>query len=317
MIVLENVRKKFNTKLAIENISFHVEQGEKLVLLGISGCGKTTTLRMINRLLDPDRGTIKVNGKDVKDQSREKLRRGIGYVLQNNALFPHFTVAENIAVVPNLLKWDKAKTRERASQLIAKLHLDSEHLSAYPHELSGGQQQRIGLARALMTDPPILLMDEALGALDPITRVSIRKEFKNLDELKRKTVVMVTHDVSEAFELGDRICLMDQGKVVQIGTASELLNNPSNNFVKAFLEEQRLQLQLRAVHIEQLWEYIPVRDLNQNDRTLSSKSTLWELASYLDGGTKIITIRNELTGQLKSVGFNDLMKLFSTYKNSR
>ncbi len=170
----------------------------------------------------------------------ELLRRGIGYVLQNNGLFPHYTVAENIAIVPQLLKWDSKRIEKRIAELMEKLHLSSDQLKAYPNELSGGQQQRVGLARALVADPPVLLMDEPFGALDNITRSKIHAEFKALDELKRKTIIMVTHDVQEAFELGDRICLMDKGKIIQKGTPAELLFKPANDFVSSFLKEQRL-----------------------------------------------------------------------------
>src|SRR6185312_2186063 len=207
---------------AVDNISFEVKEHENLILLGTSGCGKTTTLKMVNRLIEPSSGRIFIDGKNVLGQTPESLRLGIGYVLQNTGLFPHYTVSENIAIVPQLLKWDKKRIEKRVSELLEKLHLSNEYLNVYPHELSGGQQQRVGLARALVADPPVLLMDEPFGALDNVTRAKIHAEFKALDELKSKTIIMVTHDVQEAFELGDRICLMDKGKVVQNGTPAEL-----------------------------------------------------------------------------------------------
>ena len=206
---------------------------------------------MINRLIEPTSGNIFINGQNILEQPPEELRRGIGYVLQNNGLFPHYTVAENIAVVPQLLKWDKKQTDKRIHELLEKLHLDRSYLNVYPKELSGGQQQRVGLARALVADPPVLLMDEPFGALDNVTRAKIQAEFKALDELKRKTIIMVTHDVLEAFELGDRICLMDKGKIVQCGTPAELLFHPKNDFVSGFLKEQRLQLEFRAIKAPQ------------------------------------------------------------------
>jgi osmoprotectant transport system ATP-binding protein len=226
MIKVEHLVKTFGSAKAVNGISFEVAEGETLALLGTSGCGKTTTLKMLNRLIEPNSGTIYINGKNILEENPELLRRGIGYVLQNNGLFPHYTVAENIAIVPQLLKWDKAKTDKRINELLGKLHLTKEHLNAYPSELSGGQQQRIGLARALVADPPLLLMDEPFGALDNVTRSKIHGEFKALDELKRKTIILVTHDVQEAFELADRIALMDKGKIVQIGTPAELLFAP-------------------------------------------------------------------------------------------
>ena len=199
MIELIDVSKKYGANVAVNQVSFKVNEGENMVLLGTSGCGKTTTLKMINRLIEADEGKITVKGKAVGDQHAEKLRRGIGYVMQNIGLFPHLTIEDNMAVVPNLLKWDKKKIAERIDELMVKLHLPETCLKLFPSELSGGQQQRVGLARALITDPPILLMDEAFGALDNVTRANIQKEFKNLEELKRKTIVMVTHDVQEAF----------------------------------------------------------------------------------------------------------------------
>src|ERR1041385_4996523 len=213
MIRVEQLSKHFGAIKAVDGISFEVRDQETLILLGTSGCGKTTTLKMINRLIEPTSGRILIDGKNIQEQSPEILRRSIGYVLQNNGLFPHYTVAENIAIVPQLLKWDSKRIEKRIAELIEKLHLSEGQLNAYPNELSGGQQQRVGLARALVADPPVLLMDEPFGALDNVTRSKIHAEFKDLDELKRKTVIMVTHDVQEAFELGDRICLMDKGKI--------------------------------------------------------------------------------------------------------
>src|SRR5476649_355078 len=247
MIKVEQLTKSFCGIKAVDGISFEVAEGENLILLGTSGCGKTTTLKMINRLIEPTSGDIFINGQNILEQSPEILRRGIGYVLQNNGLFPHYTVAENIAIVPQLLKWDKKRIDSRIAELLEKLHLSTDYLNVYPSQLSGGQQQRVGLARALVADPPVLLMDEPFGALDNVTRAKIHAEFMALDELKRKTIIMVTHDVQEAFELGDRICLMDAGKIVQQGTPAELLFKPKNKFVEDFLKEQRLQLEFKAV----------------------------------------------------------------------
>src|ERR1700743_134421 len=252
MITVEKLSKHFGEVQAVDGISFEVIEHENLILLGTSGCGKTTTLKMINRLIEPSSGTIMIDGKNILDQSPEELRRGIGYVLQNNGLFPHYTIAENIAIVPQLLKWDSKRIQKRVAELIEKLHLSTDQLKAYPNELSGGQQQRVGLARALVADPPVLLMDEPFGALDNVTRSKIHAEFKALDELKRKTIIMVTHDVQEAFELGDRICLMDKGKIIQSGTPAELLFHPKNAFVKNFLKEQRLQLEFKALQLNDL-----------------------------------------------------------------
>jgi osmoprotectant transport system ATP-binding protein len=254
MIRLAQLSKSYNGVIALSNLSFDVAEGETMVLLGTSGCGKTTTLRMINRLINPDSGTVFINGKDVQSVKPEILRRSIGYVLQNHGLFPHYSVFENIALVPNLLKWKAPEITKRADELLRKLNLDPSLKHMYPSELSGGQQQRVGLARALMVDPPVLLMDEPFGALDNLTRIHIRKEFRMLDELAKKTIVMVTHDVQEAFEMADRICLMDKGRIMQIGTPEELLFKPANTFVSGFLNEQRLQLELKSVKLVELFE---------------------------------------------------------------
>jgi len=264
MIKVEHLSKHFGKVKAVDDISFRVNEHETLVLLGTSGCGKTTTLKMLNRLIDPTAGNIYINNKNILEQQPEILRRGIGYVLQNNGLFPHYTVGENIAIVPQLLKWDKKQTENRVSELLEKLHLSKDYLNVYPNELSGGQQQRVGLARALIADPEVLLMDEPFGALDNVTKAKIHAEFKALDELKRKTIVMVTHDVQEAFELGDRICLMDAGKIVQQGTPIDLLFKPKNKFVRDFLKEQRLQLEFRSVTLGDMGKEIAGHQAGQS-----------------------------------------------------
>ncbi len=244
MIVVKNITKTFGTRKAVDNVSFTVNEGENIVFLGTSGCGKTTLLKMINRLLDPDSGEIWINDHRIVDERPEDLRKKIGYVFQNTGLFPHYTVEENIGTVPRLLGWDKERMAARVSDLMEKLHLAPDHYrSAYPHELSGGQQQRVGIARALAAYPPILLMDEPFGALDPITRAGVRKDFKQLDELRSKTIVLVTHDVQEAFELADSIVLLDKGRIVQQGTPDELLFEPAGDYARNFFEEQRFQLE--------------------------------------------------------------------------
>lgn len=234
MISVRSLTKHFGKVKAVDDISFEVAEQETLILLGTSGSGKTTTLKMLNRLIEPTSGSIFINQQNILEQKPEVLRLGIGYVLQNIGLFPHYTVEQNISIVPQLLKWDKKRTAHRIHELLEKLHLSPSQLHTYPAELSGGQQQRVGLARALAANPPVLLMDEPFGALDNVTKAKIRKEFKELDELKKKTIIMVTHDVQEAFELGDQICLMDAGKIVQLGKPTELLFKPKNKFVKDF-----------------------------------------------------------------------------------
>ena len=256
MIKATNLVKQYGPTKAVDQVSFEVATGQNLILLGPSGCGKTTTLRMINRLVLPDSGELFINGIDVMKQPAAQLRRGIGYVLQHHGLFPHYTVAENVAIVPKLLKWEAQKTKVRAEELFTKLNLDQSLINKYPSALSGGQQQRVGLVRALMVNPPVLLMDEPFGALDNLTRISIRKEFRELDELRNKTTVMVTHDIQEAFEMGDTICLMNKGEVMQVGTPDDLLHHPANEFVADFLNDQRLLLELKFFRLGErsAWE---------------------------------------------------------------
>ncbi|MFS2189640.1 ABC transporter ATP-binding protein [Mucilaginibacter sp. Mucisp84] len=315
MIKVDKVSKYFGGVKAVDGVSFEVGEQENLILLGTSGCGKTTTLKMINRLIEPTKGSIYIDGKNIMEQQPETLRRGIGYVLQNNGLFPHYTVAQNIAVVPTLLKWDQQKTEKRTAELMEKLHLDASYLNIYPNELSGGQQQRIGLARALVSDPPVLLMDEPFGALDNVTRSKIHAEFKALDELKRKTIIMVTHDVQEAFELGDRICLMDKGKIVQSGTPAQLLFNPVNDFVKDFLKHQRLQLEFKAIKLIDLWELLPELNKEAKASSFDAGINLWEaLESFKFNNGETINISKD-QNQIKTVSFEQLMTAFYQYKN--
>ena len=319
MIRVHEVSKHYNKTKAVDNISFEVKDGETLVLLGTSGCGKTTTLRMINRLAEPTGGSIYVDGKNITDQSPETLRRGIGYVLQHHGLFPHYTVAENISVVPQLMKWDKEKVEHRTTELLDKLQLPAAtYASMYPDQLSGGQQQRVGLARALAAEPPVLLMDEPFGALDTVTRTSIRREFKELDELKRKTIVMVTHDVQEAFELGDRICLMDKGHIVQIGTAAELLFSPANDFVRLFLQQQRFQLELQALTIEDVFELLsPVELKVRTEKDIPLQCSIWdaiEIISTDKNASESIYITRK-NNQQKQVDTPSLMSAFTQYKS--
>jgi osmoprotectant transport system ATP-binding protein len=317
MIRVENLTKQYGPVKAVDDINFEVAEGENLILLGTSGCGKTTTLKMINRLIEPTSGQILINGEDVTRQPPELLRRNIGYVLQNNGLFPHYTIAENIAVVPKLLKWDARRIADRTQELLQKLHLSADFLTKFPSQLSGGQQQRIGLARALMADAPVLLMDEPFGALDNITRAKIQDEFKELDELQRKTIVMVTHDVQEAFELGNRICIMDKGCIVQAGTPAELLFKPANHFVKDFLQAQRLQLELKAVTLQDVWELLPpATDVSGADVNVLSTDSVWTAMEVLKGNARQVLVIPSPANEPKSITFEQLMSAYHQYQIS-
>jgi osmoprotectant transport system ATP-binding protein len=257
MIQVRELSKYYNGKAAVDHVSFEIAEGNTMVLLGTSGCGKTTTMKMINRLIEPSSGQILVGGKDIKAQKPEELRRNIGYVIQNIGLFPHYSVAQNIGLVPSLLKWPDEKINRRNLELMSLIGLDESLLHRYPHELSGGQQQRVGLARALAADPQLILLDEPFGALDPITKQQIQQEFLTLETLKNKTMLMVTHDVFEAVTLGDSICLMDQGRIQQIGTPHELIFRPASGFVREFFNSQRFRLELQVLKLRDLVKLAP------------------------------------------------------------
>lgn len=253
MITLENLTKTFTQKngttmKAVDNVSLEVPAGEMCVLLGPSGCGKTTTLKMINRLIPATSGRILINGEDTSTQDTTTLRRNIGYVIQQIGLFPNMTIEENITVVPRMLGWDKKRCRERATELMSMVALDpGKFLHRYPREMSGGQQQRIGVIRALAADPPVLLMDEPFGAVDPINREVIQNEFLDMQRQLKKTVMLVSHDIDEALKLGDRIAVFGQGKIVQCASPDELLATPANDFVGSFVGQDRTLKRLLLV----------------------------------------------------------------------
>jgi len=263
MISIQQVSKLYGTKAAVDQISMEIAAGEHLALLGTSGSGKTTLLRMINRLIEPTNGTITISGKDITTQPAHLLRREIGYVLQASSLFPHYTVEENISVIPDLLKWDRSKTQARVTELLGKVHLPDAYRTRYPHQLSGGEAQRVNLARALAASPPILLMDEPFSALDNITRTSIRQLFKELEELKSKTIIIVTHDVQEAFEMGNTIALLQQGKLLQKGKPEELLYHPVKEEVKKFLSASALPIALATLPTDKIWQWLQNQNNNQ------------------------------------------------------
>ncbi|HEO69633.1 MAG TPA: ATP-binding cassette domain-containing protein [Candidatus Hydrogenedentes bacterium] len=246
MVVFDDVSKSYaNGVEAVRNLSFEVAEGETVVLLGSSGCGKTTTMKMVNRLIDPTDGRILVNGEDVMAQDPISLRRSIGYAIQHVGLFAHMTIAENIAVVPRLLGWPEHRIAERVDALLSMVDLDPNDFAArFPHQLSGGQRQRVGVARALAADPPIVLMDEPFGALDPITREQLQNEFLHLESEIQKTILFVTHDIFEAVKMGDRIALLDEGRLQQLSTPAVLVDRPANEFVENFLGQHRFQLAL-------------------------------------------------------------------------
>ena len=236
MIEFKNVRKVYGKKVVLKDLSFTIQDGEFVVLIGPSGCGKTTTLKMINRLIEPDQGQILLDGKDAASMDKVQMRRRIGYVIQQIGLFPNMTVAQNIAVVPKMLKVDKIECDRIVRRLMEMVNLSyGEYAHKYPRELSGGQQQRIGVLRALAADPPVVLMDEPFSALDPMTRASLQEEIKNLQQKLNKTIVFVSHDMDVALNLADTIIFMEEGVITQMGPPGELLLNPANDLVRSFM----------------------------------------------------------------------------------
>ncbi len=256
MIKLENVTKIFpGTEIpAVDNLTMEINAGEVCVLVGPSGCGKTTTMKMINRIFEPTEGKIIVNGEDISKINPIKLRLGIGYVIQEIGLFPHLSIAENVATVPRELKWPANKINQRVDELLTVVGLDPQlHRNRKPSGLSGGQRQRVGVARAMAADPPIMLMDEPFGAVDPITRARLQNEFLRLQEQLKKTIVFVTHDIDEAIKMGDRIAAMREGKLVQYSDPNELLSSPADEFVANLVGRNR---SIKRLHLIRAYEAV-------------------------------------------------------------
>ncbi|MCY8030233.1 choline ABC transporter ATP-binding protein OpuBA [Bacillus inaquosorum] len=270
MLTLENVSKTYKGgKKAVNNVNLKIAKGEFICFIGPSGCGKTTTMKMINRLIEPSAGKIFIDGENIMEQDPVELRRKIGYVIQQIGLFPHMTIQQNISLVPKLLKWPEQQRKERARELLKLVDMGPEYLDRYPHELSGGQQQRIGVLRALAAEPPLILMDEPFGALDPITRDSLQEEFKKLQKTLHKTIVFVTHDMDEAIKLADRIVILKAGEIVQVGTPDDILRNPADEFVEEFIGKERL-IQSSSPDVERVNQIMNTQPVTITaDKTLS------------------------------------------------
>jgi len=240
MIEFREIQKKYGQEEVIKEHSFKIEDGELFVLVGQSGSGKTTTLKMINRLVEADSGSIFIDGKDITSIPLRKLRLDIGYVLQSIALFPNLTVRENIELIPEMKKWQAAKRHKESDELLEKVGLEaSKYKDRYPRELSGGEQQRVGILRAIIAQPKILLMDEPFSALDPISRKSLQLLTKSLHKEFNMTIVFVTHDMSEALDIADRICVMKEGEILQIASPKDIRENPANEYVKSLFEDNK------------------------------------------------------------------------------
>jgi len=290
LIKLEHVGKTYTDGTeAVRDLTMEIKQGEFCVFLGPSGCGKTTSMKMINCLIPLTTGKIYVDGVDAVKLDQNKLRRGIGYAIQNIGLFPHRTVAENITTVPTLLKWPKQKKRKRAEELLNLVGMDPKtFIDRYPSELSGGQQQRIGVARCLGADPPILLMDEPFGAIDPITRSKLQDEFLKIQAKIKKTIAFVTHDINEAIKMGDKIALMRQGELVQYADPATLLSSPKNEFVRNFIGADRVLKGLRLLKAKDVMQEPPLtvkvgEDSMQVKARMESENLRWSMLTE-DGG---------------------------------
>ena len=284
MIELRGVSKVFpsSTDPAVRDLSLDVERGHVVVLLGPSGCGKTTTMKMINRLIEPTSGSIRVDGVDVLRQDPVKLRRGIGYVIQSIGLMPHRTVAQNIATVPVLEGWERDRIQARTEELAEMLELDSDLLARYPAELSGGQRQRVGVARALAVDPPVMLMDEPFGAVDPIVRERLQNEFLRLQRELAKTILFVTHDVDEAIKLGDLVAVMQTGgTLAQFGTPQAILADPASEFVARFVGADRGLKRLALLYVRDLPNRLPATAHPGDDASDARRRALADPFPYL------------------------------------
>ncbi|TXH38988.1 MAG: ATP-binding cassette domain-containing protein [Rhodospirillaceae bacterium] len=302
-IEFRNVSKQFaGGRNAVERLSFAVEEGTTMALVGPSGCGKTTSLKMINRLTDPTDGEILVQGRSITTLPLLELRRSLGYVIQYIGLFPHMTVADNIAVVPKMLKWPKAKIDARVDELLDLVGLPpAEYRHRRPRALSGGQQQRVGVARALAADPPILLMDEPFGALDPITRLRLQDELVQIQRKLHKTVVIVTHDMDEAVRLGDHIAVLQNGHLVQLGSPAAVLAKPANDFVANLLGQDRLLKLLRKTMVGTVMARSPITtDAPRIGDKASLEDALLALLATGMPGAAVVNGAGEIIGSLSA-----------------
>ncbi|MGH3985404.1 MAG: ABC transporter ATP-binding protein [Pseudonocardiaceae bacterium] len=299
---------------AVDNLSLKIPAGETCCLVGPSGGGKTTAMKLVNRLIELSAGDIRIGGRSVKSLDITALRRNIGYVIQQVGLFPHMTVAANLAVVPKLLDWSRDRIDRRVGELLDLVRLDRSYVKRYPAQLSGGQQQRIGLARALAADPPVMLMDEPFGALDPITRSEIQDEFLRLEGEIRKTVIFVTHDIDEAIKMGDRIAVLRQdGTLAQYGTADELLRRPIDDFVADFVGADRglKRLSLRTVH--ELVDHDPNQQVPPGAPTVPARTTLRTgLSVLLAAGADVLIVTGEPGKRLGTVTLDRLREAAGT-----
>jgi len=295
MIDLDALTKSFPgaPRPAVDRLTLTIPGGEVCVLIGPSGCGKTTTMRMINRMIEPDAGTISVEGRNVLHIDPVELRRSIGYVIQQVGLFPHWSIADNIATVPRLLGWDPTRTSARVDELLSLVGMEPEqYRQRFPRELSGGQKQRVGVARALAADPPVMLMDEPFGALDPITRAHLQAEFLRILRGLKKTIVFVTHDIDEAIKMGDRIAIMKDGQLVQYDTPEAILARPVDAFVDEFVGSDRALKRLALIPAADV-ATTDARVVDASPRLATNASARDALAAMLAAGADCVTLIDE------------------------
>ena len=306
MIEFDDVSKTFAGRPASIHLNLHFAEGAFSVLIGTSGSGKSTTLKMINRLVEHDSGTIRFAGEEIRSLPVLELRRRMGYAIQSIGLFPHWTVAQNIATVLQLEKWSRAKINERVDDLMALLGLDALLRNRYPHQLSGGQQQRVGVARALAANPQVLLMDEPFGALDPVTRGALQAEMSRIHRILGRTIVLVTHDIDEALRLADRLVLMDHGEVVQQGTPLELLTAPANDFVREFFG--RSELGVRLLSLRTVRDYLRPQDAQIGGEPLHDGMSLRDaLSAFVARQCEVLPVSDGQGTPCGTIHFRDLL----------
>lgn len=305
MIEFSHVSKLFGAQKAVNDLNLNFQEGSFSVLIGTSGSGKSTTLKMINRLVEHDSGEIRFAGEEIRSLPVLELRRRMGYAIQSIGLFPHWSVAHNIATVPQLQKWSRARIDDRIDELMALLGLEANLRERYPHQLSGGQQQRVGVARALAADPQVLLMDEPFGALDPVTRGALQQEMTRIHRLLGRTIVLVTHDIDEALRLAEHLVLMDHGEVVQQGNPLTMLTRPANDFVRQFFG--RSELGVRLLSLRSVADYVR-REERAEGEALAEEMTLRDaLSLFVARGCEVLPVVNTQGQPSGTLHFQDLL----------
>ncbi|MCR6696147.1 glycine betaine ABC transporter ATP binding protein YehX [Escherichia coli] len=306
MIEFSHVSKLFGAQKAVNDLNLNFQEGSFSVLIGTSGSGKSTTLKMINRLVEHDSGVIRFAGEEIRSLPVLELRRRMGYAIQSIGLFPHWSVAQNIVTVPQLQKWSRARIDDRIDELMALLGLESNLRERYPHQLSGGQQQRVGVARALAADPQVLLMDEPFGALDPVTRGALQQEMTRIHRLLGRTIVLVTHDIDEALRLAEHLVLMDHGEVVQQGNPLTMLTRPANDFVRQFFG--RSELGGRLLSLRSVADYVR-REERAEGEALAEEMTLRDaLSLFVARGCEVLPVVNTQGQPCGTLHFQDLLE---------